>query len=261
MRALSVAATGMMAQQLHVEVIANNIANLSTTGFKRQRPEFQDLLYQSTRRIGSATSADGTILPAGVELGLGVKTAAVYRIHDQGNLVNTENSLDLAIQGEGYFVVQLPDGTTGYTRAGNFRLSADGVIVTADGYTVSPGITVPSDAIEITINSEGGVFAKIQGQTSLEDLGQLELARFVNPAGLEALGGNLLVETDASGPATIGTPGSDGFGTVQQGFLESSNVNAVQELTALIAAQRAYELNSKIISAADDMLGTVTQLR
>ncbi len=261
MRALSVAATGMMAQQLHVEVIANNIANLSTTGFKRQRPEFQDLLYQSTRRIGSATSADGTILPAGVELGLGVKTAAVYRIHDQGNLVNTENSLDLAIQGEGYFVVQLPDGTTGYTRAGNFRLSADGVIVTADGYTVSPGITVPSDAIEITINSEGGVFAKIQGQTSLEDLGQLELARFVNPAGLEALGGNLLAETDASGPATIGTPGSDGFGTVQQGFLESSNVNAVQELTALIAAQRAYELNSKIISAADDMLGTVTQLR
>ena len=261
MRALSVAATGMMAQQLHVEVIANNIANLSTTGFKRQRPEFQDLLYQSMRRIGSATSADGTILPAGVELGLGVKTAAVYRIHDQGNLVNTENSLDLAIQGEGYFVVQLPDGTVGYTRAGNFRLSADGMIVTAEGYTVNPGISVPSDAIEITINSEGGVFAKIQGQTSLEDLGQLELARFVNPAGLEALGGNLLAETDASGPATIGTPGSDGFGVVQQGFLESSNVNAVQELTALIAAQRAYELNSKIISAADNMLGTVTQLR
>ncbi len=261
MRALSVAATGMMAQQLHVEVISNNIANMTTTGYKRRRPEFQDLLYQSQRRIGAATGQDGSIVPAGVELGLGVKTAAVYRVHGQGNLVNTENSLDLAIQGDGFFVVELPSGDTAYTRSGNFQLSPDGLIVTADGYTVSPGITVPGDAIEISISAEGQVTAKIEGQVELADLGQLDLASFVNPAGLSALGNNLLVETEASGTAVIGTPGSDGFGTLQQGFLESSNVNPVQEITALITAQRAYEMNSKVISAADQMLGTVTQMR
>ncbi len=261
MRALSVAATGMMAQQLHVEVISNNIANMTTTGYKRRRPEFQDLLYQSQRRIGAASGQDGSIVPAGVELGLGVKTAAVYRVHGQGNLVNTENSLDLAIQGDGFFVVELPSGDTAYTRSGNFQLSPDGLIVTADGYTVSPGITVPGDAIEISISAEGQVTAKIEGQVELADLGQLDLASFVNPAGLSALGNNLLVETEASGTAVIGTPGSDGFGTLQQGFLESSNVNPVQEITALITAQRAYEMNSKVISAADQMLGTVTQMR
>ncbi len=261
MRALSVAATGMMAQQLHVEVISNNIANMTTTGYKRRRPEFQDLLYQSQRRIGAASGQDGSIVPAGVELGLGVKTAAVYRVHGQGNLVNTENSLDLAIQGDGFFVVELPSGDTAYTRSGNFQLSPDGLIVTADGYTVSPGITVPGDAIEISISAEGQVTAKIEGQVALADLGQLDLASFVNPAGLSALGNNLLMETEASGTAVIGTPGSDGFGTLQQGFLESSNVNPVQEITALITAQRAYEMNSKVISAADQMLGTVTQMR
>ncbi len=261
MRALSVAATGMMAQQLHVEVIANNIANLATTGYKRQRPEFQDLLYQSQRRVGAVNGEDGSILPAGVELGLGVKTAAVYRIHQQGNLVNTENPLDLAIQGDGYFVVQLPNGDVAYTRAGSFQLSPEGTLVTAEGYTVNPGIAVPAEAVEVTVNAEGTVFAKIQGQVSLQQLGRLELARFTNPSGLEALGGGLFAETDASGPAILGNPGVDGFGTVQQGFLESSNVNAVQELTALIAAQRAYELNSRVISAADNMLGTITQMR
>lgn len=261
MRSLSVAATGMMAQQLHVEVIANNIANMTTTGFKRRRPEFQDLLYQSQRRIGATSSQDGTLLPAGVQLGLGVKTAAVYRIHEQGNLVNTENPLDLAIQGDGFFVVELPNGETAYTRSGNFQLSPEGTLVTADGYTVSPGITVPADAIEVSINAEGGVSAKVQGQVALVDLGQLQLATFVDPAGLEAIGNNLLVETEASGPALLGTPGSDGYGTVQQGFLESSNVNPVQEITALIAAQRAYEMNSRVISASDQMLQTVTQLR
>jgi flagellar basal-body rod protein FlgG len=261
MRSMSVAATGMMAQQLHVEVISNNIANMTTTGFKRMRPEFQDLLYQSQRRIGAASSADGTIIPAGVQLGLGVKTASVYRVHEQGNLVNTENRLDLAVQGSGYFVVELPTGELGYTRSGNFQLSPDGEIVTADGHLLSPGIAVPEDAVEIAINGEGMVTAKIQGEIALRQLGQLELATFVNPVGLEALGDNLLLETEASGPATLGTPGSAGYGTVLQGFLESSNVNPVQEITSLITAQRAYDMNSKVISASDEMMMTVTQLR
>ncbi len=261
MRALSVAATGMMAQQLHVEVIANNIANMTTTGYKRRRPEFQDLLYQSERRIGAASSQVGTLVPAGVQLGLGVKTAAVYRVGEQGPLVNTENTLDFAIQGDGFFIIDLPDGRTAYTRSGNFQLSPEGTIVTADGYTVQPGITVPAEAVDISVNAEGGVYAKIRGQTELQPLGQLQLARFVNPTGLEDIGNNLLVETPASGPADVGTPGSDGFGTVQQGFLENSNVNPVQEITALITAQRAYEMNSKVIKAADEMMATTNQMR
>ena len=261
MRSLSVGATGMMAQQLHVEVISNNIANMTTTGYKRRRPEFQDLLYQSQRRIGASSSSQGTLVPAGVQLGLGAKTAAVYRIHHQGDLVNTENGLDIAIQGEGYFVVEMPSGETAYTRSGNFALSPDGLVVTSDGYPISPGITVPQDAIEVSINAEGGVTAKLQGQTGLADLGQIELATFVNEGGLEALGNNLLRETDSSGPALPGTPGTSGLGTVLQGYLESSNVNPVQEITALITAQRAYDLNSKVISASDEMMATVTQLR
>jgi flagellar basal-body rod protein FlgG len=261
MRSMSVAATGMMAQQLHVEVISNNIANMTTTGFKRMRPEFQDLLYQSQRRIGAASSEDGTIIPAGVQLGLGVKTASVYRVMEQGNLVNTENRLDLAVQGSGYFVVELPTGELGYTRSGNFQLSPDGEIVTADGHLLSPGIAVPEDAIEIAINAEGMVAAKVQGEIAMRELGQLELATFINPVGLEAIGENLLLETEASGPATLGTPGSAGYGSVLQGFLESSNVNPVQEITSLITAQRAYDMNSKVISASDEMMMTVTQLR
>lgn len=261
MRSLNVAATGMMAQQLNVEVISNNIANMTTTGYKRRRPEFQDLLYQSERRIGSPTSEAGTIVPAGVQLGLGVKTAAVYRIHDQGNLVVTENRFDLAIQGEGFFMVETPEGEIAYTRSGNFQLSPQGVIVTQDGYPVSPGITVPAAAIEVAISQTGLVTAKLQGQTNMVTLGQLELATFVNPAGLEAIGSNLLLETESSGPAITGTPGSEGLGTVLQGHLESSNVNAVQEITQLIAAQRAYDMNSKVIQASDEMMGTVTQLR
>lgn len=261
MRSLSVGATGMMAQQLHVEVISHNIANMTTTGYKRRRPEFQDLLYQSQRRIGATSSGQGTIVPSGVQLGLGAKTSAVYRIHDQGDLVNTENGLDIAIQGEGYFAVEMPDGDIGYTRSGNFQLSPEGVVVTSDGYPISPGVTVPQDAIEVSINAEGGVTAKLQGQTGLVELGQLELATFVNEGGLESLGNNLLRETDASGPALPGTPGTQGLGTVLQGYLESSNVNPVQEITALITAQRAYDLNSKVISASDEMMATVTQLR
>ncbi len=261
MRSLSVAATGMMAQQLHVEVISNNITNMTTTGYKRRRPEFQDLLYQIQRRIGATSSAEGTVVPAGVQLGLGVKTAAVYRIHDQGEFVNTGNPLDLAIQGQGYFEVQTPDGETVYTRSGNFQISPEGQLVTPDGYTVSPGVTVPQDAVQVSINQEGLVSAKIAGQVAEQELGQLQLATFVNEAGLEATGSNLLQETAASGPAMAGPPGTEGLGTVLQGFLESSNVNPVQEITALIAAQRAYDMNSKVITASDEMMATVTQLR
>lgn len=261
MRSLSVAATGMMAQQLNVEVISNNVANMSTTGYKRRRPEFQDLLYQSQRRIGAASSSEGTIVPAGVQVGLGVKTAAVYSVHDQGDFVNTENSFDLAIQGGGHFLVGLPTGETAYTRSGNFQLSPEGVIVTPDGFPIGPGITVPPEAVEVSINAQGQVIAKLDGQQELVDLGQLELATFVNENGLEALGNNLVRETEASGAAQVGAPGAEGLGSVLQGYLESSNVNPVQEITALITAQRAYDLNSKVISASDEMMATITQLR
>ncbi len=261
MRSLSIAATGMMAQQLHVEVISNNIANMTTSGYKRRRPEFQDLLYQSQRRIGAASSDIGTVVPAGVQIGLGVKPAAVYPINSQGNMTATENPLDLAIQGQGYFIVERPSGELAYTRDGSFQLGPDGLLVTADGFTVSPGITVPADSVQVTVNASGQVQAKLQSQIAPVDLGQLELATFANEAGLEAVGNNLLVETPASGPATVNAPGAAGYGELQEGFLESSNVNPVQEMTALIAAQRAYDLNSKVITASDEMMATVTQLR
>jgi flagellar basal-body rod protein FlgG len=261
MRSLSIAATGMMAQQLHVEVISNNIANMTTAGYKRRRPEFQDLLYQNLRRTGASSSDLGTIVPTGVQLGLGVKPAAVYRIHEQGDMISTENPLDLAIQGEGLFIVELPAGELAYTRDGSFQLSPQGLLVTADGYTVSPGIVVPEDAISVTINPEGLVQAKLQGQIEPVDLGQLETAIFANEVGLEAIGNNFLIETPASGPAAIATPGTPGYGELLQGFLESSNVNPVAEVTALITAQRAYDLNSKVITASDEMMATVTQLR
>ncbi|SNB75519.1 flagellar basal-body rod protein FlgG [Arboricoccus pini] len=260
MRALSVGATGMMAQQLNVETISNNIANMTTTGYKRRRAEFQDLLYQSERRTGSATS-DETRAPTGIQLGLGVKTAAVYPVTDQGELTNTENKLDVAIQGSGFFVVDKPDGEQAYTRSGNFQLSQDGNIVTPDGFELSPAIQVPVDATEVSINASGQVSAKISGQTNLQVLGQLELATFVNPAGLEASGSNLWMETEASGAPTLSTPGTEGAGTVLQGYLESSNVNPVQELTSLIMAQRAYDMNSKVITASDQMMSTITQMR
>ena len=261
MRSLSVGATGMMAQQLNVEVISNNIANMTTTGYKRRRAEFQDLLYQNQRRMGATSSDSGTLVPAGVQLGLGVKAAAVYRIHDQGDMINTENSFDVAVQGDGFFIVDQPNGEPAYTRSGNFQLSPEGVIVTPDGFPVAPGITVPADAIQVSINGNGMVMAKIQGQVAMVQLGQLELATFINPTGLEATGSNLLLETEASGTAITGSPGEDGLGTVLQGYLESSNVNPVQEITSLITAQRAYDMNSKVISASDEMMATVTQLR
>ncbi|MGF1475890.1 MAG: flagellar basal-body rod protein FlgG [Geminicoccaceae bacterium] len=261
MRSLSVAATGMMAQQMNVEVISNNIANMTTAGYKKRRAEFQDLLYQNQRRTGANSSEAGTLVAAGVQLGLGVKPAAVYRVHAQGDMVSTESPLDVAIQGKGFFVIEKPDGELAYTRSGQFQLGPDGILVNADGYTVSPGITVPEDATEISVNAEGGVSARVAGEVEPVELGRLELALFANPTGLDAIGNNLLLETPSSGGALIGAPGSEGYGTLLQGFVESSNVNPVAEMTSLITAQRAYDLNSKVISASDEMLSTITQLR
>ena len=261
MRSLNIAATGMLAQQLNVEVISNNIANMNTTGFKRQRAEFQDLLYQSEERVGSNSSDTGTIVPSGVQMGLGVKTAAVYRISQQGNLVATDNTYDLAIQGKGFFKVTLPSGDTAYTRAGSFQLSPTGTIVTTEGYEVSPGLTIPANTVSVTIDASGEVLAKLDGVVAPQNVGQFEIATFPNEAGLEAKGDNLLLETPASGTATTSTAGSPGVGTILQGFLETSNVNVVQEITNLITAQRAYEMNSKVIETSDEMMRTLTSMR
>ena len=260
MRALSIAATGMLAQQTNVEVIANNLANMNTTAYKMQRAEFQDLLYQNIERPGAASADTGAVLPAGIQIGVGVRTAATYRVTSQGNLSATGNPYDLAINGSGYFHVQMPDGTDAYTRAGAFALSPEGQIVTDKGYVVAPGIAVPQDATSVTINPQGQVQAQIAGQNAPSTLGQLELARFPNEGGLQANGDNLYTETPAAGAVLTGLPGSVGYGTLQQGFLETSNVNAVQEITDLITAQRAYEMNSKVVSAADEMLQVTSKM-
>ncbi len=261
MRSLSIAATGMLAQQLNVEVISNNIANMNTTGFKRQRAEFQDLLYQTVERVGATSSDSGTIVPAGVQIGLGVKAAAVYNIAEQGNLESTDNPLDLAISGNGFFQVTLPSGDTAYTRAGSFQLSPTGEIVTVDGYAVEPSITVPVDAISITVNASGEVLVQQPNVVTQTVAGQFQLANFPNPAGLDPQGDNLFLETDASGAPTTGVPGVTGLGTIEQGFVETSNVNTVTEITNLIKAQRAYEMNSKVIQTSDEMLSTINRMR
>jgi flagellar basal-body rod protein FlgG len=261
MRSLDIAGTGMQAQQTNVEVISNNIANMTTTGFKRRRAEFQDLLYQNLRRVGANTSDSGTVVPAGAQVGLGVKTAAIYRINEQGNLQQTSNSLDMAIKGQGYFQVSLPSGETAYTRDGTFGLSPEGQIVTADGYPVAPGITIPRNAQDVTISAAGEVQVKIAGAAASQTVGTLQLATFANEAGLEASGENLLLASGASGNPVTGTPGSTGFGSVMQGFVETSNVNVVTEITNLITAQRAYEMNSRVITASDQMQSTLTNLR
>ncbi len=260
MRALDIAGSGMQAQQTNVEVISNNIANETTTGYKRSRAEFQDLIYQNLRRAGSASSDTGSIVPSGAQVGLGVKTAAIYRICEQGNLEQTGNSLDLAIQGQGYFQVTLPSGQTAYTRDGTFALSPGGTIVTADGYTVQPGVTIPTNAQSVTINQAGQVQITLAGSTTPSTVGQLQLATFPNEAGLDAQGSNLFVQTAASGNAVQGNPDTPGFGTIQQGFIETSNVNVVTEITDLITAQRAYEMNSRVITTSDQMLSTLTNL-
>lgn len=261
MRSLDIASTGMLAQQRNVEVISNNLANMNTTAFQRRRTEFHDLIYQDIRRVGSTSSDAGDIVPTGVQLGLGVKLAAVYRIHEQGNLTATDNTFDLAVQGKGFFQVTLPTGETAYTRDGTFQLNEAGLIVTHDGYQLNPGITVPQDAVDVTINNSGEVLAKIEGTVALSNLGQVQLATFQNEPGLEAIGDNLLLETAASGNPVTGNPASVGFGSILQGFLETSNVNAVEEISHLISAQRAYEMNSKVIQTSDEMMGTLTTIR
>jgi len=259
MRALSIAATGMTAQQLNVEVIANNMANINTTGYKRSRAEFTDLLYQIERIHGAPDRSGENAIPEGAELGLGTRLAAIRALNIQGPLNNTGNKLDLAINGPGWFQVAGPDGETLYTRAGAFNTNGSGQLVTLDGYAVEPAITVPAGTIDIHVNKTGQVFAHIGGQSDFTEIGQLTLATFANAAGLDALGGNLYRVSQASGQAVIGTPGEPAFGTVEQGYLEDSNVDPVKEITELISAQRAYEMNSKVIQAADDMAGVVSK--
>ncbi|MDE2361478.1 MAG: flagellar basal-body rod protein FlgG [Hyphomicrobiales bacterium] len=259
MRALDIAATGMSAQQLNVEVIANNIANINTTAFKRARAEFTDLLYQTERLQGVSSRGRDATIPEGAQIGLGVRTAAIRNLNIQGALTNTGNSLDLAISGKGWFQVVGADGQTVYTRDGAFSTNATGQIVTADGYTVVPAMQVPNNTISVNVSQSGLVTASVAGQTSPQQIGQLTLANFPNEAGLEALGNNLFRETAASGQPATGAPADTGFGVVNQGYLEASNVDPVKEITDLISAQRAYEMNSKIIQAADDMSSVITK--
>lgn len=261
MRSLHIAATGMLAQQTNVETISNNLANMNTTGYKRRRAEFQDLIYQNLRRVGSQSSDTGTVLPSGAQVGLGVRTSAIYRIAEQGNLQQTENRFDLAIRGNGYFQVQMPGGEVAYTRDGTFALSPEGVIVTSEGFVVNPGITIPAAARDVTINASGEVLASIDGQVAPQNVGQIQTAIFANEGGLEAMGENLFRATGASGQPQAAAPGQPGHGAVMQGFVETSNVNTVQEITSLITAQRAYEMNSRVITASDEMLNTLTRLR
>jgi flagellar basal-body rod protein FlgG len=257
MRALSIAATGMNAQQTNLEVIANNIANINTTGYKRARAEFTDLLYQAERALGAPARGGEGNLPEGANVGLGVRTAAIRHLHQQGSLAQTTNKLDLAINGRGWYQITGPEGETFYTRDGAFNKNDQGVIVTLDGYEVQPNMTVPAEATDITINESGEIYVTIPAQVEPQLIGQLTLASFVNDAGLEPLGGNLYRQTESSGDPVPGVPGDPGFGKIHQGYLENSNVDAVKEITQLISAQRAYEMNSKVIQTVDAMYGTV----
>lgn len=258
MKALAIAATGMTAQQLNVEVIANNIANINTTAFKRSRAEFTDLLYQTQRMQGVPNQGGQSVIPEGVRQGLGVRAAAIRNLHLQGGLTLTGNTYDMAIDGRGWFQVDGPNGETLYTRAGAFNKNADGQLVTLDGYAVQPAIIVPTDATDLTVNESGEIFATVPGQAAPQSLGQLSLANFTNDVGLEPIGGNLYRETLASGTPVAGVPTDPGFGKIRQKYLEASNVDPVSEITELISAQRAYEMNSKVIQAADSMAGTVS---
>jgi flagellar basal-body rod protein FlgG len=260
MRALYTAATGMAAQELHVQVISNNIANMQTTGFKRQRAEFEDLMYQSLRRVGSNSSDQGTKLPIGLDIGAGVKTTGTPRIMSQGNLLPTDSELDVAIRGEGFFRVLMPDGREAYTRAGSFQMDDQGRLVTPEGYLLDPAITFPQNSSNITINQQGEVSVTLPGQTTSTVLGTMQLARFMNKSGLEAMGDNLYLETAASGPPQVGNPSVDGMGNLLQSQLEQANVSAVTEMSDLITAQRAYSMNAKVVTAADDMLQTTASM-
>jgi flagellar basal-body rod protein FlgG len=261
MRALAIAATGMTAQEQNLEVIANNVANINTTGFKRSRAEFTDLIYQTERRMGVSNRGRDATVPEGAQIGLGVRTAAIRSVNIQGALTHTGNQLDLAVQGRGWFQVTTPNGDTVYTRDGAFNTNANGQLVTMDGYNVNPSILVPQTATAVTVSQTGLVTATVPGQSTPQQVGQLTIANFVNEAGLLALGGNYFQQTAASGQPTVGVPGDTGFGIIQQGYVEASNVDPVTEITNLISAQRAYEMNSKVIQAADQMSGTISNLR
>lgn len=258
MQSLFIAATGMMAQQMNVEVIANNLANMNTVGYQRQHIYFEDLLYQDKRLPGSSTSANaGTLAPTGLQLGLGVRPASIYRITEEGTSLPTDGNFDIKVMGKGHFPIQMPDGTTAYTRAGVFQLSSTGQMVTAEGYVVAPGIQVPQNFTDITINPSGDVTVVVNGQT--QTVGTIQLASFPNAGGLRAVGGNLFVPTDASGQATLGTPGVDGLGRLLHRYQEGSNVDAVGEITRMIIAQRAYDMNSKVVQTSDEMMATLTR--
>ncbi|TWI35745.1 flagellar basal-body rod protein FlgG [Paracoccus sulfuroxidans] len=261
MRALQIAATGMSAQNMRVEVISNNLANMSTTGYNARRAEFADLQYQQATRPGTLTSTNGTMVPAGVQLGLGVRPSAVTVTLAQGTLLQTNGDLDVAIDGNGYLEVTLPSGISAYTRDGSLKRSAEGQIVTSDGFPLVPDITIPAEARSITINASGEVFAYFSDRVEPENLGQITLADFINEKGLEAIGSNLFLETEASGNAQVALPGEQGLGTLRAGYLEESSVDPVREITELIKAQRGYEMNSKVITAADQMLGATVQIR
>ncbi len=259
MRSLWISKTGMEAQQTQLDHISNNLANSATNGYKRSHAVFEDLMYQTLRQSG-ANSSEQTQLPTGLQVGLGTRAVATSRQFSQGNLQQTTNYLDVAVKGDGFFQIQMPDGTTGYTRDGAFQVDAQGQLVTNNGFVVQPGIVIPANAQSVTIAADGTVTVALQGQAATTQIGQLQLARFVNPAGLEPRGQNLYAETAASGTPNAGAPGSNGLGSLAQGFVETSNVNVVEELVAMIQTQRAYELNSKAIQTSDQMLAKLSQL-
>jgi len=259
LRSLWTAATGMQAQTVNIDVISNNLANVNTTGFKRSRADFQDLLYETLREAGT-TSANGTQVPTGIQLGHGVRTAATQKIFSTGGMEQTGNSLDIAIEGDGLFQILQPNGDVAYTACGAFKLDSEGRMVTSDGYTLEPEITIPPDSVSISIAVDGTVSVLQAGDSTPTEVGTIELAKFINPAGLKSIGRNLYIETAASGEVVTGTAGEDGFGTILQGYLEMSNVNVVDEMVDMITAQRAYEMNSKAITTSDEMLKTATNL-
>ena len=259
MRSLWIAKTGMEAQQTQLDTISQNLANVATNGYKRSHAVFEDLIYQNLRQSGSNTT-EQTVLPTGLQVGLGVRPVATSRIYTQGNLQQTSNNLDLAIKGDGFFQVQMPDGTTAYTRDGSFQLNANGQMVTSNGYTVLPGITIPNNAQSLSIGNDGTVSVTLPAQTTPQTVGQLQLANFVNPAGLDPKGQNLFAETASSGTPNTGAPNANGLGALQQGFVETSNVNVVEELVQMIQTQRAYELNSKAVQTSDQMLQKLAQI-
>jgi flagellar basal-body rod protein FlgG len=260
MRALYIAATGMNSQQMNIDNISNNLANVSTTGFKRGRVDFQDLLYQSAKPAGANASVN-TEIPTGINLGNGSRVASISKMFSQGSFQNTKETYDMLVEGEGFFQITMPNGETAYTRDGSFKLNSSGQVVTSNGDLLTPNITIPTNALEVTIATDGTVSAVMPGQTAPSVVGNIQIARFSNPAGLNAIGQNLFKETQSSGTAQVGTPSADGFGSLRQGFLEMSNVSMVEELVNMIVSQRAYEINSKAITTADEMLQTATQLK